>query len=150
MQQAAERLGQFQTDQSTLDLQQQAVQQLQMILKSLESAAENPEDQPPGGGRDGAPGGGPSQEGQSRSLAEIRLLKLLQQDLNQRSNLLRVEIDASVEHNEDPTPLIDKMRQLGHEQAKLAMWTLGILRDDDQQKENQGRSDGADSERREL
>ena len=125
----------------------QAITQLQMILESLDSAAAENQKEPPGGGGEGGQGGGQAQEDQQRSLAEIRLLKLLQQDLNHRSDLLRTEINATVARGEDPNGLIEQMRQLGDEQTKLAIWTLGILRDENQQP---GAEDGSDAERRAL
>jgi len=147
MQQAAERLARFQADRSTQDLQMQAIAQLQMILESLDAAVAENQTEPPGGGGEGGQGGEQAQEDQQRSLAEIRLLKLLQQDLNHRSDLLRTEIDATVARGEDPNGLIEQMRQLGHEQTKLAIWTLGILRDEKQQP---GAEDDSDAERRAL
>ena len=148
MQTAAEKLGQFQTGPQTQDLQRAAIRQLEMVLTSLERNTDEEEAEKQDGNSGGGQGGGGAeqQEGTKRSLAEIRLLKLLQMDLNHRIESIQREIET-VTDNGDVAPLIDQLHQLGPEQAKLAIWTLGLLREEDQDRE---KGNNADPKRTEL
>ena len=137
MQSAAEKLGQFQTGQETQNLQQDVIGQLEMVLISLKKNTDEEEAEKQGGGGGGAgQGGGPQEQGTERSLAEIRLLKLLQMDLNQRILSIQNEIQKVTNQKGDVEPLIEQLQQLGPEQAKLALWTLGLLRESNQNIEN--------------
>ena len=149
MQTAAEKLGQFQTGPLTQNLQRDAIRQLEMVLTSLKRNTDEEEAEKQGGNSGGGQGGGGAeqQEETKRSLAEIRLLKLLQMDLNRRIESIQHEIESITDNNGDVAPLIEQLHQLGPEQAKLANWTLGLLREKDQDREN---GDNADPKRTEL
>ena len=85
MQLAAERLGQFYVGTQTQSLQQDVIRQLEMVLSSLQRDNDERDNETKGGGGGEGQGSGPEQQSSERSLAEIRLLKLLQMDLNRRS-----------------------------------------------------------------
>jgi hypothetical protein len=151
MQSAAEKMGQFQTGKATQALQQDVIKQLEMVLHSLKrnSGQEEEQKQGGGGGSGGQGGGAQEQEGTKRSMAEIRLLKLLQIDLNRRIQSIQEKIKTATNDQSDVDALIEQLQQLGPEQAKLAIWTLGLLRDNDQDgKKNDGKK--TDPERIEL
>ena len=151
MQAAAEKLGQFQTEQGTQKLQQDVIRQLEMVLTSLKKDTDEEEAEKQGGGGGAGHGGGPQEQeqGTERSLAEIRLLKLLQMDLNQRILSIQSEIQNVTNQNGDVEPLIEQLQQLGPEQAKLALWTLGLLRDSNQNNEKRDKNQ-AEPKRMEL
>ncbi|MDG2407378.1 MAG: hypothetical protein P8M53_00025, partial [Pirellulales bacterium] len=136
MQSAAEKLGKFQTGQETQNLQQDVIGQLEMVLTSLKKDTDEEEAEKQGGGGGAGQGGGPQEQGTERSLAEIRLLKLLQMDLNQRILSIQNEIQKVTNQKGDVEPLVEQLQQLGPKQAKLALWTLGLLRESNQNIEN--------------
>ena len=67
-------------------------------------------------------------------------------DLNHRIESIQREIET-VTDNGDVAPLIEQLHQLGPEQAKLAIWTLGLLREEDQDRE---KGNNVDPKRTEL
>ena len=67
-------------------------------------------------------------------------------DLNHRIESIQHEIET-VTDNSDVAPLIEQLHQLGPEQAKLAIWTLGLLREVDQERKNDDNADRKGAER---
>ena len=53
----------------------------------------------------------------------------MQMDLNRRITSIQTGLHEAAEQGTDLQPFINQMQQLGPEQAKLAIWTLGLLRD---------------------
>lgn len=91
---AAGLLERRRTDAPTTDAQEQALARLDMVLKALEP-------EPPGEG-DSGPSGGAGAGGQQggvpsgvQHVAELKLLKLLQQDVNLRTRELADAVDAA-------------------------------------------------------
>ena len=132
MQLAAERLGQFYVGTQTQSLQQDVIRQLEMVLLSLQRDNDEGDNETQGGGGGEGQGSGAEQQSSERSLAEIRLLKLLQMDLNRRSKSIQGKLQKAIDEGQDLQPFIEQLQQLGPEQAKLAIWTLGLLRDSEQ------------------
>lgn len=132
MQLAAERLGQFYVGTQTQSLQQDVIRQLEMVLSSLQRDNDERDNDAKGGGGGEGQGSGAEEQSSERSLAEIRLLKLLQLDLNRRSESIQGKLQKAIDEGQDLQPFIEQLQQLGPEQAKLALWTLGLLRDREQ------------------
>ncbi|MEC8337869.1 MAG: hypothetical protein VXZ84_06985 [Planctomycetota bacterium] len=132
MQLAAERLGQFYVGTQTQSLQQDVIRQLEMVLSSLQRGNDERDNDAKGGGGGEGQGSGAEEQSSERSLAEIRLLKLLQLDLNRRSESIQGKLQKAIDEGQDLQPFIEQLQQLGPEQAKLALWTLGLLRDREQ------------------
>jgi hypothetical protein len=85
---------------------------LARLLEALQPAKPKPNPEQPGG--DEGQGGGGQQPGKrsSASIAELKLLKLMQEDLNARYQQL---------HQSKPTPrLADQLGELAAEQGRLA------------------------------
>ena len=120
-----------------------------MVLTSLKKDTDEEEAEKQGGGGGAGQGGDPQEQGTERSLAEIRLLKLLQMDLNQRILSIQNEIQKVTDQRGDVEPLIEQLQQFGPEQAKLALWTLGLLRESNQNIENRD-DNNAEPKRMEL
>ena len=129
MQTSAEKLGQFQVGSQTQRLQHDVIHQLKMISKSLQRDPGTEDSGTQGGGGGGGQGSGAEQKSGERSLAEIRLLKLIQVDLNRRIASIQMEMEQADSAGSDLQPFIKQLQELGPEQAKLAIWTLGLLRD---------------------
>lgn len=124
MERAAGRLADFDTGEGKTGEgaqrhQRAALRRLQLPLDALKEPENNEEDQPGGGNQPGGEGqGGGQQDAQDgiRTIAEIRLLKLLQTDLNARTDELYELIGDGVPSEE----LAEELRSLTEEQGEMA------------------------------
>ncbi|MGD0898099.1 MAG: hypothetical protein ABR915_09715 [Thermoguttaceae bacterium] len=119
---AAALLDRRQTGAATQEAQQNALARLDLILKALEP--EKPGAQPDGDGGgdgDGKPG---EQPGGVQALAEIKILKLLQEDINIRTGKLQKAVDAAGKATDEHRPLYDR---LSEDQGRLADVVYGLL-----------------------
>lgn len=80
----------------------------------------------------GGRAGGKGQGGKQRSLSEIKLLKLLQEDLNVRVMQNQTKIDEATRAGIDIAPLLLERGRLATEQGELASWTFDLLATDPQ------------------
>jgi hypothetical protein len=104
---AAESIESQHTGQPAQSRQQSAIRRIGQLLEAMKSASK------PGGGNSGGQGGGqqPNAAAQDtiRALAEVKLLKLMQEDLNARFRELVARGDAG-----------EELARLSQEQGKLA------------------------------
>lgn len=111
MEVAGQQLARQEVAARTQQAQQQALDRLERILASL--ASDPPRQQQGGGGS----GGGGGQAGGKRSLAELKLLKAMQEDINRRTasleDLRRRNQTLTVDER-------DEYARLSEEQGKLA------------------------------
>ena len=122
---AAGLLERRQTDAPTTEAQEQALRRLDMVLEALEP---EPPDEGDGGPSGGAGAGAGGQQagvpGGVQHVAELRLLKLLQQDLNLRTR----ELDRAVEAAGALTPEQQlEFAQLRDDQRRLFEQVLKLL-----------------------
>jgi hypothetical protein len=131
MGEAAALLARSQTATPTQDAQRRALDRIDLLLEALKP--EPPEDSPPGGGAGGQPppGGRPAAV---QLLAELKLLKLLQEKVNRRTAQLQESVEAA-------GAMTDEQRRefaaLSEEQGRLADLTWQLL-----QVHGQGPEDG--------
>ena len=119
---AERRLAELVTDESVEMPQQQALDQLAMI-----EAALNPKDEgkPKEGSEGGGGGGGGEQQGDGiHTIAELRLIKLLQQSLNDRTIELSDELVGDTEPTQDQ---IDELMEMSDQQRRLADYMFKLL-----------------------
>ena len=131
MRQAAESLSTFRTDKTTQRTQQLAIRKLELMRQALAKNENNDAKGNKGGGDGGGQGGGKQQQNQQpaqRSVAEIKLLKLLQEDLNQRVLSNQAEIDTLESSVREVEPLLTERVGLAEEQGELAQSTFNLLR----------------------
>ncbi|OHB70840.1 MAG: hypothetical protein A2V70_14195 [Planctomycetes bacterium RBG_13_63_9] len=121
MDRAAAMLQRNRTDGTTQQAENDALRRLDLVLEALK--AEPPEVEPDGGGEGGGgAGGGPG--GGVQMLAELKLLKLMQQEINLRTEGLQ-ELAGAAE------TLTEEQRQqyalLSEEQGRVANLVLQLL-----------------------
>ncbi|MBN2474133.1 MAG: hypothetical protein JXB62_05980 [Pirellulales bacterium] len=128
---AAELLQRRQTGAATEQAQQHAMQRLDLLREALEP--EPPEDGPDNGqntGSGGAGGDGGGKPGQgappgaAQRLAELKLLRLLQQELNLRTEQLQETVTAAGAVTEEQHT---QFAELSREQGQLADLVLQLL-----------------------
>jgi hypothetical protein len=129
MRQAAELLGQHQVGEPTQQSQERAFDLLTHALEALKPAAkgETPEAQPQEQGDAGEQGGQQNANGAdaARTLAELKLLKWMQDDVNQRTKAL----DDKYGEEADPSPDAKReYEELSREQAVIASLTLKLAK----------------------
>jgi hypothetical protein len=122
---AVDALNRLETGGDVQRAQRLAMNQLRLLIESLtDEPAENGDQQPAGGG-DG-PGGGQSPDGQDgfQALAAIKLLKLMQQDINARTEELRDKQQGG-----EPLSLGDaeELQRLVADQGRLAEIAFELL-----------------------
>jgi hypothetical protein len=124
MQTASERLSQRDTGEQTQRIERQAMARIGLIVKSLQ-----PDKQGKKEGNGGGSGGASKPKGNAtiRSLAELKLVKLLQDDLNLRTEENRMAITERAAREESVDELIAERRQLADEQAQLKEVVLEML-----------------------
>ena len=119
---AAGLLEQRQTGAATQTVEGQALAKLELLLEALKPEAPAASPNNSGGG---APGQGEKPPAGLQSVNELKLLKLMQQQLNLRAQRLQEAVDRGGK-------LTDEQRQqyagLGEEQGRLAELTLQLLR----------------------
>lgn len=122
MAEAAAWLGQQQTGPPTQQLAARARDQLAMLIEAFHADPADPSHDPAGGGA------GSGEEGESMGepivAAEIKLLKLLQQDINLRTAELAVPVAGPQSISEAQRGQFDRLVE---EQGQLADLTLGLL-----------------------
>ncbi len=133
MKAAADRLARRETGDATQRAEQEALARLKLLSEALAPGK-------PAAGAGQAPGGagegGGNQGGGLTSLAELKLLKLLQADLNQRTDENRAAIDQAIRQNQDTGPLQQQRAQLAQEQGELADIMFQMLEKEDQPPED--------------
>jgi DNA-binding transcriptional regulator GbsR (MarR family) len=130
MQRATARLDRKRTGQPTQDAQQNA---LARIARILDAFKQEKEDAKKKDDQQGGDSGGNRPAGQVRSLAEVRLIKLMQEDVNQRT--------AAIEKARGKTdPLTaeqdEEYDQLSREQSQLADLILDLFQPSEEDPEN--------------
>ncbi len=119
MRAASERLLQQQTGNAAQRHQRNALARLQPVLHALAD-----EEQAPKNNGGGGSGGGGGQQGQNlRDLAELKLLKLLQQDLRRRTE----ELQDAADGEPLTRPQERELEQLAAEQGRLADLVFDLL-----------------------
>jgi len=118
---AAKLLAERQTGIPTQQAEQEALRRLDLILKALEPDAPEPK----GGNGGNGPGGNKGQCGGVQTMAELKLLRLLQQDVNDRTRQLHQALAAQEDFNEDQHR---QFKALAEEQGRLAQLVLQMLR----------------------
>ncbi|MGA2031544.1 MAG: hypothetical protein ABSG68_04755 [Thermoguttaceae bacterium] len=123
MERAAALLDGHATGPDTQQAQQQAIARLAMLLEALkpDTPAAKPGDPQQGGAGQG--GGG--QPGTPLSLAELKLLKLMQEDINARTRQLQEQIGAAKELT---ARQLREYNELSDEQGRLADMVLQLLK----------------------
>jgi hypothetical protein len=122
---AAGLLDRLRTDEPTQNAQRSALGRLALLLESLkpEPAAKKPGEPPAGGagGKGGQPQGGGDT---AQNLAELKLLKLMQQDVRARTRAL----DESVRQGQRPADQAQReYAQLSEEQGRLAELLMALI-----------------------
>jgi len=114
---AAERLDQRDTGDETQQFEQDALARLRRLLEALKPDEKNDHGDD-GGGAGGAGGAGEGEQGEIIcSLAELKLLKMLQEDINQRT----IELEEASRRDGGLTKQQnDQLVRLAHEQGRLA------------------------------
>jgi hypothetical protein len=125
MTRTAARLSDRDTSAATQQLEQDVLERLQELIAAMKQDPPQPNPRP--GGKNGPNGGGgKSDKQQIRSLAEVRLIRLMQDDLNRRTRRL----DEAVGGGRTPTD--DQRREfaaLTTEQGRLAELTIKLVGD---------------------
>ncbi len=122
MAEAAAGLGRQQTGSPTQQAALRARDRLAMLLEAFEVDPADPSHEPAGGSAGNGAEGEPM--GEPIAAAEVKLLKLLQQDLNRRTAELA---EAVAGRQPIPEPLRRRLDHLAQEQGRLADLTLGLL-----------------------
>lgn len=122
MRRAADLLAHRRAGRETLGATQDSLRRLEQLLAALAPD----EDQPPeqGGEAGGGEGGGNQPQDANLAVAQLKMIKLWQVDLNQRTNQLEAELAAA----ERPSPtLAGRYVALGEEQGQLADLVRNLL-----------------------
>jgi hypothetical protein len=124
MRRAADKLRERETGDLTQRAEQTAVRRFQQLLSALKPRSGKGEQQEggqQGGGEGGAGGGGGQQDG--ASLAELVLIKLIQEDIAARTK----ELDAAKQRDKLSSAEQEELHRLGREQGKLADLLLDLI-----------------------
>ncbi|NIL96932.1 MAG: hypothetical protein GTO53_05500 [Planctomycetales bacterium] len=127
MKHAAQQLARFETGVATQQVEQEALDRLSLLIEAL--VPDKPEGDA-GAAPRGAGQGGGNQGGRPPSLAELKLLKLLQADLNQRTADNRAALEQKTAANKDSKELLQQRAQLAQEQGELADMMFQMLEND--------------------
>ena len=127
MRTAGDLLARRETGAETVAAQTGGLQRLQQLAEALKK--DPPADQPqdPNNGGEGGPGGGGDPQGAIRRLAELKLLKSIQEQINQRT----ASLEEAKRQNPDLSP--DQKREyaaLSQEQGRLAGMVANMLKVD--------------------
>ena len=95
-----------------------------LVLKAIEPEKPAAKDDNRQGGDNGPGKGPPGQQGGIQSLAEIKLLKLMQEDLNQRTERLQAELAG----REPTEPQRGEFDHLSEEQGRLVELILQLIK----------------------
>ncbi|MEA1951810.1 MAG: hypothetical protein U9N87_10525, partial [Planctomycetota bacterium] len=122
MEGAAERLQRRQTGEETSSLQRDARRRLGQLLDALKSAKKEQKDSKGGGGAGGKGGGG---QGQGIKLvAQLKLFKMLQKEINKRTGELEKEYGGEKRPTDD---IRREYQELAEEQRRLADLMMELL-----------------------
>ena len=122
----AEMVRERRTDAAVQRAAQNALQRLQKLLDAVKPRQSKSD----GEGQGGGAGGGEQSEGNApNSLAELVLIKLLQEDVNARTK----ELDAARKRGKLTPEESQELRRLGEEQGKLAELLLELVGEPDEQ-----------------
>ena len=128
MAEVAARLQRRQTGQETQDVALRARDRLAMLLEAFQTGPVDPSHDP-AGGNTGA-GGDASAMGEPLPAAEVKLLLLLQQDINRRTAELAASVSSPSEMSQDQQ---EEARRLAEEQGRLANLAVAMLLDRSEQ-----------------
>ncbi|MCH8921619.1 MAG: hypothetical protein IIA67_00550 [Planctomycetes bacterium] len=130
MQRATAMLDRRRTDQPTQQAQQNALARVARILEALK---QEKQDAKQNGDKKGGDSGGNRPAGQVRSLAEVKLIKLMQQDVNRRT----AAIERAREKTDPPTAeQEEEYAQLSREQSQLADLIFNLSQPSEEQPED--------------
>ncbi|MGD0517477.1 MAG: hypothetical protein ABSA26_08085, partial [Thermoguttaceae bacterium] len=129
MDQAAGFLDRYQTAAETQQAQQNAMHRLDLLLEALKP--ESPENQPnqPANAGDNKPVGGQqplTQPENTVNLSELKLLKMLQEDINRRTAALAEAVGSEGKSTDQQRK---EYEQLAEEQARLAELILKMMKE---------------------
>jgi hypothetical protein len=130
MQSAADALGQGQTGPAAVRPAQSAAQRLTQMLEALAPDSGTPGPSSPSDSPPPPPAAEGGQKDPFTSLAELKLLELLQQEVNRRTT--QVEVEAERQRGaggELPAELLREMESLAAEQGRLAEMVLELIRE---------------------
>jgi len=119
---AAARLERRQTGPETIESEKNALRRLDMLLEALKAEQPGDENGGEGGGGDG--GGQTGGQDGVRTLAELKLLKLLQLEINLRTEDLQTAVDAGEKLTEAQRR---EYGALSEEQGRLATLVLELI-----------------------
>ncbi len=124
MRRAAEKLRERDTGTTTQRAEQTAVRRFQQLLSALKPRPKKGGQQEGGqqGGGEGGAGGGGGQQG-GASLAELVLIKLMQEEIAERTK----ELDAAKQRGKLTSGEQEELHRLGREQGKLADLLLDLI-----------------------
>ncbi|HEV3415364.1 MAG TPA: hypothetical protein VG056_01060 [Pirellulales bacterium] len=123
----ADRLQDRNTDSATQQLEQDVVARLKQLVEAMKEEKPAGSDSPAGAGSQG--GGGNAANSQSgnmiRRMAELRLIRLMQEDVNRRTQRLTEEVGDRSATDDQRT----EFSRLAKEQGRLAELMLGFTGD---------------------
>ncbi|MBN2291114.1 MAG: hypothetical protein JXM70_01740, partial [Pirellulales bacterium] len=122
MEVAAERLRQRKTDEETIARQRDARRRLEQLLDALKSAQNEQKDSKGGGGA-GGKGGGAQGQG-IKLVAQLKLFKMLQEEINKRTAELEKEYGGD---KKPPDNVRREYQELAEEQRRLADLMMELL-----------------------
>jgi hypothetical protein len=123
IQAAAERLAQRLTDAKTVSLENEAWSRLRNVVQALKAEAKSreqkPQDAQANSNAEREPG--PTSEGSVPTIAQLQLLKIVQQDLLRRTGEVDRQRQAAIQNPAAPNPEVtDELQRLTREQGELA------------------------------
>lgn len=121
MDRIAKRLTARDTGPATQELEQDVLSRLKQLVAATQN--DKPANGNSGNGGGGSGGGGQQSGGSTRALAEVRLIRLMQEDLNRRTQRLSEQVGGKEPSDEQRA----EFTRLAKEQGRLAELTLGLL-----------------------
>jgi hypothetical protein len=125
MRRAAQSLRERNTGVATQQAEQKALRRYNQLIEALKPRKKPPGGQQQGGQEGGGSGGGSGgqQQQDSHSLAELVLIKLMQEDVSARTK----ELDATRKRGSLTPAESEEFQRLGEEQGKLADMLLDLM-----------------------
>ena len=135
MREASELLLRQETADPTQRYQQAALKRIEQLLQALADDGDGDQQQEgdPQAGEQGEEGGGEKQGQKSRDIAELKLLKLMQEDLQRRTEQIR---QAAAQRGALTPENVRELAQLSDEQGQLADMVSDLLQPDEADEEN--------------
>ena len=126
MQEAGARLDKESTGGATQEIQEDVIRQLSELIEALRKERTKP--QPPSGG--GGGGGGGGRQPLVPALAELKMLKLMQQDVNKRTRKIDEEVNQARDGRRELTrDQRDRLRRSAAKEGEIARITDKIATD---------------------